>query len=355
MLQYALHMTASNENTVRHILLVTVTVLAAVLLVGSAFYFLYSIRSILVNLIIALILSSALRPLFSFLKRKKFGSIGSAITAIAVAVVILAGVSSLIVAPLINEGSRLVSNAPEIIESISRNTKLSGLIDRYNIAENIGALRDRFFSMVPGSTLPIITGIIGGITSVLSIIIFVFFLLLEGNRIWSGLLNKLPERRREWINATGKKMMAAISGFVSGNLLISFIAGSFTLILLLILKVPYPFALAALVALFDLIPLIGATIATVIVALIALTKGVVIALIVAGILLIYQLVENHFIQPLVYSRSVKLSALLVIIATLIGAELAGILGVLLAIPIAAVIQIAITEILVKEPLLKQNK
>ncbi len=132
---------------------------------------------------------------------------------------------------------------------------------------------------------------------------------------------------------------------MNGNLFISLIAGVFTLILLLITGVPYAFALAALVAVFDLIPLVGATIATIVIGLVALSEGVVVALIVVGVMLAYQFVEGNIIQPIVYGKAVQLSQLLIVLATIIGGLLGGIIGVLLAIPIAAAVQIIIVEIL----------
>ena len=153
-----------------------------------------------------------------------------------------------------------------------------------------------------------------------------------------------PAHTAKQLERTSEKAAVAVSGFVSGNLLISLIAGAVTLITLLILRVPYPFALAALVALFDLIPLIGAALATIVVGLVALTTGIGVAIIAVAVLLVYQFVEGHFIQTIVYSRSISLSPLLVIVASLAGAELGGIIGVLLAIPVSAVLQVIAVEI-----------
>ena len=111
----------------------------------------------------------------------------------------------------------------------------------------------------------------------------------------------------------------------------------------MLFRVPYAFALATLVALCDLIPMVGTALATIVVGLVALTQGVAIAVIVIAVLLTYQFIEGHFIQPAVYSRSVALSALIIIVASVIGAELMGVIGVLLAIPAASVIQILVVE------------
>ncbi len=139
-------------------------------------------------------------------------------------------------------------------------------------------------------------------------------------------------------------MSRAVSGFVLGNLFTSFIAGTVALTTLLILHVPYAFALAGVVAFLDLIPLIGTVLATVIVGLVALTQGIVVTGIVVAVLLVYQFIEGNILQPVIYSRTISLSPLMIILATIMGAELGGVLGVLLATPVAAVLQIAILEL-----------
>jgi len=333
-----------NQKFATRTFITTLTVIGTILLASAVLYFLFSVRAIVLDLVIALVLAAALQPLVAFLRKKKLGRVSAALVSIFATLIVLGGITSLIAAPLISEGVKLISNSPEILDKVTQNTRLSSLNTRFHIVEKISNFRDQAVSSASGNTVPIVTGVVGGITSVIAVIIFVFFILIDGPEAWTRLLEYFPEGQRKRIDGVGHNMMSAISGFVSGNLFISLIAGVFSLVLLFIFKVPYAFALAALVAVLDLIPLVGATIATVIVALVALTKGVIVAIVIAGILLLYQFAENHFIQPLVYSRSVKLSALLVIVVTLAGAELGGITGVLLAIPAAAVIQIAITDL-----------
>ncbi|HSH55294.1 MAG TPA: AI-2E family transporter, partial [Candidatus Limnocylindrales bacterium] len=200
-----------------------------------------------------------------------------------------------------------------------------------------------------GSGSSPVLGALGSVMSAVSslavILIFVLFMLIEGPTAWSQFIRLLGKQQGEFVDGVALKITKAVSGFVNGNLLISLIAGIFTLILLLITGVPYAFALAALVAVFDLIPLVGATIATVAVALVALSKGIVIALIVTGVMLVYQFIEGNIIQTIVYGKAVQLSQLLIIVATVIGGLLGGIVGVLLSIPIAAAVQIIIVELL----------
>ena len=150
----------------------------------------------------------------------------------------------------------------------------------------------------------------------------------------------LPERSRDRWRDVGEQIYRTVGGYVTGNLFISLIAGITSTLMLLLLGVRYAVALGLLVAILDLIPLAGATIAAIIVCSI----GFLHSLVAAGIVLIvffivYQQIENHVLQPLVYSRTVRLSPLAILISVLVGAEIAGVLGALAAIPVAGTIQV----------------
>jgi predicted PurR-regulated permease PerM len=136
-----------------------------------------------------------------------------------------------------------------------------------------------------------------------------------------------------------------VGGYVAGNLLISLAAAVVAGLTLFAVGVPYPIPLAILVAILDLIPLVGAALATAIVSLVALTESFTAAAIVAVVLIVYQQFENHVLQPLVYGRSVQLSPLAVLISVLVGAELAGVLGALAAIPVGGSISVIASELL----------
>jgi predicted PurR-regulated permease PerM len=134
-----------------------------------------------------------------------------------------------------------------------------------------------------------------------------------------------------------------VGGYVSGNLLISLIAGTLTTIVLLAVGVPYAVALGVIVAILDLIPLAGATIAAIIIGTVAFLHTITAGIVVVIFFLIYQQVENHFLQPVIYGRTVQLSPLAVLVSVLIGAKLAGILGALGAIPVAGAIQVILID------------
>jgi predicted PurR-regulated permease PerM len=153
-----------------------------------------------------------------------------------------------------------------------------------------------------------------------------------------------PQSEARW-RALGSQMQRIVAGYVAGNLLISLIAASCATVVLIALGVPFPLALGLLVFVLDLIPLAGATIAAVVLALAALTHSTTAAIIVVAYFAVYQLFENHVLQPLVYGRTVQTSPLLALIAVLIGASVGGILGAIAAIPVAASLQALAVDML----------
>jgi predicted PurR-regulated permease PerM len=168
-------------------------------------------------------------------------------------------------------------------------------------------------------------------------------MLLEGPSWMQRVYGLLPEKSRPRWENVGTQIYRTVGGYVTGNLLISLIAGGLTAIVLLILGVPYAVALGLLVAILDLIPLAGATLALLVVGAVAFIHSIAAGIIVVVFFVVYQQVENHLLQPIVYGRTVQLSPLIVLIAVLIGAELAGILGALGAIPVAGAIQVVIVD------------
>jgi predicted PurR-regulated permease PerM len=172
-----------------------------------------------------------------------------------------------------------------------------------------------------------------------------FFMLLEGRSWTERFYNLLPEQSQPRWRRMGHDIYRTVGGYVTGNLLISLIAGVSITIVLLALGVPFAVALGLLVAILDLIPLAGATIAGIVVVGISFLHSVPAGIIVAVFFVVYQQLENHFLQPVIYGRTVQLTPLVVLVAVLIGAELAGILGALGAIPVAGSIQVVLRDIL----------
>lgn len=346
-------MKALNEDTysrVRPAAEITLAVFLTLFISCSVLYFIFLTRAILMYFIVALIITAALAPVVSFLEKHGFNRIWASVVSLLATILVIIGIIGAIAAPMFTQGVKLVENAPEILNNITANPQLQGINQRLHLTEKVQDISNQSLSKLTGggSAIGFAGTVFGGFTALVVTFIFAFFILVDGPKAWARFLNLWDSRQADRFHTVGKKILHSVTGFVTGNLFISLIAGVVTLALLLIFQVPYAFALAALVALFDLIPMIGASIATIVVGLVALTQGVTVALIVIAVLLTYQFVEGHFIQPAVYSRSVALSALIIIVATVVGAELMGIAGVLLAIPAASVIQILVVEFVVRK-------
>jgi predicted PurR-regulated permease PerM len=187
--------------------------------------------------------------------------------------------------------------------------------------------------------------VFGVIIQLVTILVMTFFLLLDGKRMLRFALQELGPHHGDRFWRISEDVYSAVGGYVAGNILISVIAGVSSYIVMSLLNMPFAVPLAVLVAFFDLIPLVGSTIAGAVVAVVAAVVGFPTTLIIwVAFLVVYQQVENNVIQPVVYRRTVAIHPLLVIIAVLIGGSLLGVLGALLAIPIAATIQILVKEL-----------
>ena len=185
-----------------------------------------------------------------------------------------------------------------------------------------------------GTAISITKSVLTMVAATITIIALTYFMLLEGptwlNRFYSLFSAPTEKRLRSIFGDIG----TVVGGYVTGNLFISVIAGVSSGLVLWIMDVPFALALGLLVALLDLVPLVGATIAAIIVTTVAFvsTDSVWSGIVVLIFFVVYQQLENHLLQPLVYGRTVQLSPLIVLIAVLIGASLAGVLGALGAIP-----------------------
>jgi predicted PurR-regulated permease PerM len=330
---------------------ITLVILATILVTVSILYFIVVTRAVLLDFIIAIIIAAALAPVVSFLQKHGLKRIWASVVSLIATVILMTLIIGAIATPLFTQGVTLIENAPKIVNNLTADPSLAPLNAKYHLNDTINHLSNQALSGITNnssSAIGFAGTLFNGFTTLVISLIFAFFLLIDGPKAWGRFLHLWSRENAVKVNDVGHKILHAITGFVSGNLFISLIAGVVTLVLLLVMHVPYAFALSALVALFDLIPLIGAALATVIVALVALTQGLNVALIVIIVLLTYQFLEGHFIQPAVYSRSVALSALVIIVASVVGAELMGITGVILAIPAAAVIQIIIVEFFIRK-------
>jgi len=184
------------------------------------------------------------------------------------------------------------------------------------------------------------------VAKLITVLAIAFFLLLDGRRIANWCFDRLPPDQAPRAREVAGRIYHVTGGYIGGNLLISLAAGTVSFVTLVALGVPYALPLSVLMALFDLVPLVGATTGALIVGIITLFNGFPTSTIVWAIVqIVYQQIENNVLTPIVYRRTVEVHGLVTLIAVLIGSVLLGVLGALLAIPIAAALQIVARELL----------
>jgi predicted PurR-regulated permease PerM len=302
-------------------------------------------RQVLTWVLIAVFLTLALNPAVDWFQRHGLRRRGMA-TAVTV-LLVLAGfalLGLLFLPTLVREVNGFVEALPGYVDDISNRRGRLGFLEReYQVTERVReAVQEGGASRILGLTgtaLAITKGILTAIVAVVTIMFMTVFMLIEGPAWMERFYSLLPEGSRERWRGIGQKIYRTVGGYVTGNLFISIIAGVTTTIALLALGVPYAVALGLLVAILDLIPLAGATIAAIIVCTIGFLHTLTAGIILIVFFILYQQLENHVFQPLVYSRTVQLSPLAILISVLVGAQIAGVLGALVAIPVAGTIQV----------------
>jgi predicted PurR-regulated permease PerM len=299
-------------------------------------------------LFIAVFLAIALAPAVEFFVRRKVKRSMAILLSYLCVLVAVFGIGLLVVPPIVNGVNDFVDRVPTYVDDLRNSHTFRRYDNKYKITpkleEQAKTLPSHISDAVSGLQ-SVTVGVFGVVVQLVTILVMAFFLLLDGQRILAFAFKELGPERGPRVQRVAGDVYRAVAGYVAGNLLISLIAGTLSYIVMRILGIPFAIPLAVLVALFDLIPLVGSTIAGAIVAIVAAIvgfPGVFIAWLI--FLVVYQQFENNVIQPVVYKRTVRIHPLIVIVAVLIGGSLLGILGALLAIPIAASIQIAVKEV-----------
>jgi predicted PurR-regulated permease PerM len=327
-----------------------VRIVLIVVAVAISLYLIYQVRRPLLWLLIAIFLAAALSPPVNWLARRMRR--GFAVTIVFVC--LLAApilLIALIVPTIINEGTRFADNVPQYARDVTNfvedNRRLREINQDYDITsrleEEAGKLPDRLGGAA-GTLRDVGLGIVNSLFALVTILVLTAFLLANGRAWTDRALEMRPQEQRERLRRSLDRMGAAVGGYVAGAMTIALIAGVATYIVLLILGVPFRAPLAVIAGLFSLIPLVGATIAAVLIGVVTLFENFPTATIVWAVwAIVYQQFENHVIQPQIQKRTVNVHPFITIVSVLFGATLLGILGALVAIPVAASIQILFRE------------
>lgn len=324
-----------------------------ILLVLLSFYIAIQIieatKDVWIWLFVAVFLALALaRPVDMLQKRKVPRTLAIFIVYLGLITVVF-GVGLLIVPPIVSQVQQLADDAPGYVNDLTeKNDRFQEYDKRYHISEKLTDQLEKLpekLGDAAGTLRDVTVSAFQQVLAVVTILVLTFFLIKDGGRWWRRLLEIQPPHRAERMRYIGDDIYKAVGGYVTGNLVISVIAGVITWITLEILNIPFAVPLAVMMAFLDLIPMVGATLGGVAIGIVTAFVDFPTALIVwAIVLVVYQQLENHLIQPQIYKHAVDLHPLVVIVAILIGGTLQGVLGALLAIPIAAAVQLIVKDV-----------
>jgi predicted PurR-regulated permease PerM len=295
-------------------------------------------------ILIAVFLALALNPAVEFFERHGLRRAYSTGLVVLLALGVIAGLGFLLIPPLVDQVRSFIDYVPQVIDDLTAGRGPFGFLEtKYHIVERVqDAVHKQGAGGVLGVTgagLAVARGVVTAVAGAVAIGFLTFFMLLDGPRLIGRFYNFLPAETRPRWQRIGTEMYRTVGGYVTGNVAISVIAGTASAIALFVLGSDYAIALAVVVGVLDLIPLAGATLAAILVSTVVFVElGWVKGVIIVVFFVVYQQLENHVLQPVIYGRTVQLSPLVVLISVLIGAELAGILGALAAIPVAGMVQ-----------------
>jgi predicted PurR-regulated permease PerM len=302
-------------------------------------------RSVLIIVGLAMFIAAGLDPIVGWLVRHRFPRWAAVLTVIVALLAVVAAFLAAAIPPLANEATSLAHQVPIYINDLKdRSSELGKLNAKYDIQQRLSK------ELTSGGT-SLIGGVLGAGALVLSTfsemlavaVLSIYFLAgLPGIKVF--IYRLVPHSRRPRAILLGDEILAKVGGYVLGNFITSVIAGLGTFFWLLAFGVPYPILLAMFVAFLDLIPVIGSSVGGAIVTLIALTVSVPVAAATLAFYVAYRLAEDYLIVPRVMNRTVQVPALVGLVAVLVGGVLLGIVGALIAIPVAAAIRLLVQEI-----------
>jgi predicted PurR-regulated permease PerM len=332
--------------SVRAVLRVVLTVVAVVL----TLLLMYLLRQPLTWIFIAGFLSVALSGPVNFLSRRMRRGFAVAIVYILLILTPFA-LLGLLVPPIVTQANNLVQNLPRYAEEftkfVNENERLRQLQDEYDITGRLEEQAEKLPARLgdaAGVLGDIGVGLVNSVFAAVTILVLSIFMLSSGRRFLDAWIREYQPDREEWWHRLFERIGNAIGNYVAGALLQATIAGVTSYVMLLILGIDFALPLAVVVFVLDLIPLVGATIGAIVVGIVTLFSDFPVDTVIWTVFaIVYQQVENNVIQPRIQARAVQLDALIVLVSVLFGSSLMGVLGALLAIPVAAALQIAYHE------------
>ena len=326
----------------------TLGVLTAIVLMRA----LASVTQIFVLIIVALFLATGLNPAVEALRKRKLSRTAAVSVIFASVIGFVIFFAFVLVPPVISQGTQLIENAPQLLRDLMKNETINKLNDQFGL---IDTLQARLSSVTSDGSLLISTfgGVIGvgktvlsGFFTALTILVLTLYFITSLPQAVELGVSLVPASRRDRVRLLTNAIIERVGLFVGSQILIAGMAGVFVLILATVLQMPSPIAIGMIVFVVALIPLIGHFIGSAIVTLIALTQSPLIGLIAFVSYVVYVQIENYVVTPRIMKRTLAVPGAVTIISALIGSSLLGLVGGLLAVPVAASIILILDEVVI---------
>jgi len=302
-------------------------------------------RSVLVLIGLALFIAAGLDPVVSWLTRRRVPRWAAVIIVLLGVAGIVAGFVAAAIPPLAAQTSKLISELPHYAHILqNHNSQLGRLNVKYHIEQRLSHLLATRGSSLIGGVLGAGALVLGAVTSTLVVLVLVVYFLAGMPQIKLFFYRLAPHSRRARVILLGDEIFTKVGGFVLGNVVTSVVAGLGTYLWMLAFGIPYPILLGLFVALMDLIPVIGSTIGGAVVSLVALTVSLPVAIATLAFYIAYRLAEDYLLVPRIMGSAVKVPAVVSVVAVLVGGALLGIVGALVAIPVAAALLLLLREV-----------
>ncbi len=322
------------------------TASAGVAVTYGAVRVLGSLSSVLVLIGVAFFLALGLEPAASWFVNRKLPRWAATTLVFAIFLAMVGAFVAAAVPPLVQQASELIHQAPHYLQQAQDHSSVIGrLNERFHVQQRITDTINGSGGSVVSGVVSAGSAVFGAVADSLVVIVLTVYFLVDMPRIRTNLYRLVPHSRRPRAILIGDEVFAKVGAYVLGNVLISVIAGAATFVWLMAFNVPYPLLLGIFVALLDLVPVVGSTIAGVVVAAVALTVSLPVCIATTVFFVVFRLLEDYLLVPRIIGRAVKVPALITVVAVLIGGALLGIVGALVAIPIAAALQLLTQEVL----------
>jgi predicted PurR-regulated permease PerM len=302
-------------------------------------------RSVLELIGLALFIAAGLDPVVSWLTRRRVPRPTAVVIVLLALVGVIGGFIAAAIPPLAAQTSNLISALPHYAQALqNHNSELGRLNAKYHIQQHLSHLLATRGSSLVGGVLGAGALVLGTLASTLVVIVLVVYFLASMLQIKQFFYRLAPDSRRARVILLGDEIFTKVGGFVLGNVATSVIAGLGTYLWMLAFGIPYPVLLALFVALLDLIPVIGSTVGGAVVSLVALTVSLPVAIATLAFYIGYRLVEDYLLTPRIIGGTVKVPPVVSLVAVLVGGALLGIVGALVAIPVAAALRLLLEEV-----------